>query len=197
MTYICYCFPEDALPFYAEYTGDWEDFLNSEDGAVWRDTIIPWTKLNQDSAAVVLTDDLNSIYNFNAGIASIMDGRAFTQEEYENGGSVCLVSSGFAMYNGLSVGDTVSLDYYHTKVVEGYLYTDGILRSDVDSVFQRETLCPEDRIGVEKEYTIVGIYSAPEFSAGQYNFSADTIFVPKASVENAEAYEEPDVAYLY
>lgn len=196
LTYICYCFPEDALPFYAEYTGDWEDFLNSEDGAVWRDTIIPWTKLNQDSAAVVLADDLNSVYNFNAGVASIMDGRAFTQEEYENGGSVCLVSSGFAMYNGLSVGDTVSLDYYHTKVVEGYLYTDGILRSDVDSVFQRETLCPEDRIGVEKEYTIVGIYSAPEFSAGQYNFSADTIFVPKTSVENAEAYEEPDVAYL-
>ena len=196
LTYICYCFPEDALPFYAEYTGDWEDFLNTEDGAVWRDTIIPWTKLNQDSAAVVLTDDLNSVYNFNAGVASIMDGRAFTQEEYENGGSVCLVSSGFAMYNGLSVGDTVSLDYYHTRVVEGYLYIDGILSSDTDSVFQRETLCPEDRIGVEKEYTIVGIYSAPEFSAGQYNFSADTIFVPKASVENAEAYEEPDVAYL-
>ena len=196
LTYICYCFPEDALPFYAEYTGDWEDFLNTEDGAVWRDTIIPWTKLNQDSAAVVLTDDLNSVYNFNAGVASIMDGRAFTQEEYENGGSVCLVSSGFAMYNGLSVGDTVSLDYYHTRVVEGYLYVDGILSSDTDSVFQRETLCPEDRIGVEKEYTIVGIYSAPEFSPGQYNFSADTIFVPKASVENAEAYEEPDVAYL-
>lgn len=196
LTYICYCFPEDALPFYAEYTGDWEDFLNTEDGAVWRDTIIPWTKLNQDSAAVVLTDDLNSVYNFNAGVASIMDGRAFTQEEYESGGSVCLVSSGFAMYNGLSVGDTISLDYYHTKVVEGYLYIDGILRSDTDSVFQRETLCPEDRIGVEKEYTIVGIYSAPEFSAGQYNFSADTIFVPKSSVENAEAYEEPDVAYL-
>lgn len=196
-TFYIYGFPEDSLPYFAEYTGDWEDFLNTEDGAVWRGTIIPWTKLNQDSAAVVLTDDLNSIYNFNAGIASIMDGRAFTQEEYESGSSVCLVSSGFAMYNGLSVGDTVSLDYYHTKVVEECIdYYKSYLETTGDSLFARLTLCPEDRIGVEKEYTIVGIYSAPEFSPGQYNFSADTIFVPKSSVENAEAYEEPDVAYL-
>lgn len=138
-----YGVPEDSLPYFAEYTGDWEDFLNTEDGAVWRDTIIPWTKLNQDSAAVVLTDDLNSIYNFNAGIASIMDGRAFTQEEYENGESVCLVSSGFAMYNGLSVGDTVSLDYYHTKVVEECIdYYKSYLETTGDSLSSASTPRP-------------------------------------------------------
>lgn len=195
--YDDYTVPEDSLPFYAEYTGNWEDFLNTEDGKVWRDTIIPWTKLNQDSAAVVLTDDLNSIYNFNAGIASVMDGRAFSEEEYENGSNVCLVSSGFAMYNDLSVGDVISLDYYKTTILENqidYNVAYGITNSD--SLFQRLTLCPEDRIDVEKDYTIIGIYSAPEFAPGQYNFSADTVFVPKVSVPNAEAYEEPDVVYL-
>ena len=31
-------------------------------------------------------------------------------------------------------------------------------------------------IGVQKDYTIVGIYTAPEFSSGLHSFQADTIF---------------------
>ena len=65
-----------------------------------------------------------------------------------------------------------------------------------DYYFSRLTLTPEKRLGIERECEIVGIYTAPEFTDGQYNFTADNIFVPKNSIPNAEQYENPDIAYL-
>ena len=186
---------EDALPFYSEYTGAWQAFLETDEGKVWKDTIIPWTQVNQDSAAVVLTNNLNSIYNFNTGAASILEGRSFEQEEYTSGSDVCLISAAFAKHNGLSVGDTVTLDYYDTGMTQGEIHVEAV-SSYNDYLYQRLTLTPESKVGIEKTYQIIGIYTAPEFSSGQYNFSADTIFVPKASVASAEQYEEPDIAYL-
>lgn len=186
---------EDALPFYSEYTGAWQAFLETDEGKVWKDTIIPWTQVNQDSAAVVLTNNLNSIYNFNTGAASILEGRSFEQEEYTSGSDVCLISAAFAKHNGLSVGDTVTLDYYDTGMTQGEIHVEAV-SSYNDYLYQRLTLTPESKVGIEKTYQIIGIYTAPEFSSGQYNFSADTIFIPKASVSSAEQYEEPDIAYL-
>ena len=37
--YIVTC--AGSLPYFAEYDGDWRDFLNSDAGAVWRENIIP------------------------------------------------------------------------------------------------------------------------------------------------------------
>ena len=53
-----------------------------------------------------------------------------------------------------------------------------------------------NRIGYKADYTIVGIYSAPEYEFGATSFYADTIFVPKASVPNAEEYENPSLPLL-
>ena len=164
---------EDALPFYSEYTDDWQAFLETDEGKVWKDTIIPWTQVNQDSAAVVLTNNLNSIYNFNTGVASILEGRSFEQEEYTSGSDVCLISAAFAKHNGLSVGDTVTLDYYDTGMTQGEIHLEAV-SSYNDYLYQRLTLTPESKVGIEKTYQIIGIYTAPEFSSGQYNFSADT-----------------------
>lgn len=191
-----YTTPEGSLPFWAEYTGDLDAFLESEEGRVWKETIIPWTEMNQNSAAVVLTDNLYSSYNFNTGGASILEGRDFTREEYQAGADVCLVSAAFAQHNGLALGDTVKMDYHDTGVYQGWIQTETSINSVVDYLYQRLPLTPENRIGLEKEYQIVGIYTAPEFSVGQYNFTADTIFVPKGSVPDAERYQEPMVPYL-
>ena len=83
---------------------------------VWREEIIPWTQVNQNSAAVVLTDNLYGTYNFNTGAASMLEGRAFTQAEYDTGALVCLVSAGFARHNGLAVGDEIAMDFYDTEI---------------------------------------------------------------------------------
>ena len=185
----------DSLPFYAEYSGDLDAFLQSPEGQVWTETIIPWTELNQNSAAVILTDNLFNTFNFNTGTASMVEGRVFSQEEYDSGADVCLVSAAFALHNSLTLGDRIQLDYYDTGIYRNETSIAAINAVN-DYIFQRLPLTPGNRIGLQKEYEIVGIYTSPEFSLGQHNFPADTIFVPKASVPNAEAYEDPQVPYL-
>lgn len=190
------CVPENSLPFFAEYTGDWRDFLNTEEGAVWRDEVIPLCELNYESATVMLTDNLQSLYAFNTGDADVLEGRSITPEEFQEGANVCLVSASYASANGLAVGDTLNLDYYDSgcALEEGTIR--GMLQSSKGNTIVRFPLVPETRIGVQKDYTIVGIYTAPAFSFGTHSFHADTIFVPKASVPGAEEYEEPSIAML-
>ncbi len=186
---------DTTIPYFTEYTGDLTAFLQSDAGKVWRETIIPWTELNQNSASVVLTDNIYSTYNFNSGTADILQGRVFSQAEYDSGADVCMVSAAFAQHNGLSLGDVIQLDYYNTGVIQGEGRYDGLITT-TDYIYLRLPLTPENRINLQKEYEIIGIYTSPEFSLGQHNFPADTIFVPKASVPNAEAYEDPQVPYL-
>ena len=135
------------------------------------------------------TEDIGDVL-FNAGKALVMEGRAFSEREYANGDDVCLVSAAFADINGVTVGDTVEIDYYDCGISENHFL------SNIDKVQIRRTMMPSERIGLKKKYTVVGIYTSPEFSDGSYNFTADTVFVPKKSVPDAEKYEKHDVPYL-
>ena len=173
--------PNGCWPYYAEYEGDWRDFLASDDGTVWREEIIPNFEKNHASASVVLTDDLDSMYLFNTGDASILEGRSFEKAEYQQGEAVCLVSAAYAEHNGLKIGDTLNIDYYDTGYDEiTYAIPNSMGR--IGMTVQRFPLTADSHLGIQKDYTIVGIYTAPEWSPGAHNFHADTIFVPKASV---------------
>ncbi len=189
-TYYYYPMPEAWL-HYEEYTGDVEEFIASEAGRTWREEMIPLCELNQRSASVVLTDNLQSIYMFNNGQASLTEGREMTPEEYLNGDSVCIVSAEYALYNELKVGDKISVDYYNTTIQAETVYESGIYASEAErfQTIHHGPLTPENRIGFQKDYTIIGIYSAPAFRAGTHFFTADTIFAPKASLPHAEKYE--------
>ena len=183
---------EDSFPFYAEYTGDWRDFLRTEEGKIWQETLIPLCELNYESAAVVLTDNVDSLYQFNTGAASLLEGRRFTAEEYANGDEVCLVGAAYAQKNGLSVGDTIHLDFYQNELKSRW----AVQESD-EEVLIHGPCMPEARLGVQKDYEIIGIYTAPEFEYGQHSFQGDTIFVPKSSVPNSSRYENPNRPLLY
>ena len=136
---------------------------------------------------MILTDDVKSMYFFNSGDASILDGAFFTDADYRDGNAVCLVSAAYAKQNRLSVGDTMKMDFFHNQYqMTMYTILQGSGRSGMTIV--RDPLTDKDRIGVQKDYTIVGIYSAPEWQAGSYAFHADTVFVPKASVPDADKY---------
>ena len=191
-----YALPEDSLPFYAEFTGTLEEFLDSEEGQVWRDVIIPMAEVNQQSATVMLVEDLDYLHAFNSGKAIIVEGRKIDPSEFVRGDKVCVVSSAYADYAGLEIGDTLNLDFYDT----GYFLTSAKIENwDAtvsEFVMTHNPLQESNRIGYEEEYTIVGIYSAPEYEYGTTSFYADTIFVPKASVPNAEEYENPSLPLL-
>ena len=193
---LCYwTTPAVCWPYYAQYEGDWRDYLETEQGRIWKEEIIPSFEVNHASATVMLTDNLETMYNFNTGDASILEGRSFEQAEYQNGDSVCLVSASYAKLNGYDIGDSISLDYYDTGFSQmnydlgGYYGRQGI-------TVQRLPLTAENRMDIQKDYTIVGIYTAPEWTAGQHSFHADTIFVPKASVPGMEAYSGESLPML-
>lgn len=194
---MCYHYPaEGGLPFWAEYTGDWREFLNSEEGRVWREKIIPLCEVNHHSATVVLTDSLQSMYAFNTGSALMLEGREFTSAEYIGGAPVCLVSAAYAQFNHLQVGDTLNLEFYNPGYAARDMIQSGVIFASEGVTVCRFPMVPESRTGVRGDYTIVGIYTAPEFSMGVHNFHADTIFVPKASVPNAAQYEDSNSDYL-
>ena len=193
---LYWCTPEEnCWPYFSEYTGSWQDYLETEEGSVWKDEIIPYFERNHSSVAVILTDNIQSMYYFNTGIASVLDGRTISPEEHENGDKVCMISAAYAQVNGLSVGDTLHMDFHNTGYTqETYPVLQGTGRSGL--TIQRYTLREESRIGYEEDYTIVGIYSAPEWEAGSQSFHADTIFVPKSSIPNAGSYGGEAVTLL-
>lgn len=176
------CLLPDSLPFYAAYEGSWEDFLNGDEGTVWRETIIPLCDRNYASAELMLTDNIDSILAFNNGTASILEGRTISREEFASGADVCLVSAAYAEKNGLTVGDTLSTDLYRIEQHDTQIsITQGMITTD-ERVNLFGPLREENKLNLQKEYTIVGIYTAPEFPWGYHSFTANTIFVPKASV---------------
>lgn len=186
----------DQLPIYQEYEGNPEDLLSSEEGAPWRETWIPMCERNYASANVLLTDNLYSILAFNDGTASILDGRDFTQEEYETGSEVCIVSSAYAQKNGLSLGDTLNMDLYScdSALAMSWIQSGFSVTTEMLNLF--EPLKEENKLGLQKDYTIVGIYSAPEFPVSRYGFDCNTILVPKNSIPDSAAYELPGNSLL-
>lgn len=191
-----YCLAEDSLPFCAEYEGDWRSFLDSEAGAVWKNEIVPMCEINYESAGVILTDHVDSLLLFNTGDASILEGRSFDASEYADGDAVCLVSAAYALKNDLSIGDAINLNLY--QAVLGYRENSSSpFGAKLEPVLIQSPCRPENRIGVQKDYTIVGIYTAPEFSYGLHSFQADTILIPKTSVPNASDYEDIANPLLY
>jgi len=173
-----YLYPnQDMLPRWAEYSGSWEEYLATDEGQIWREEILPMCEVNQSSATVILSDNVQSMYAFNSGTAGLLDGRFFLAEEYTNGNKVCMISAAYAQYNGYQIGDKLSLDFYDV----------GFFNSDT---IPRGPCLPENRMNITGEYEIVGIYSAPEFSEGTQLFCADTILIPKRSVPGSDQFRE-------
>ncbi|MDE6280856.1 MAG: hypothetical protein K2M15_03540, partial [Oscillospiraceae bacterium] len=191
--------PEDSWPFYAEYEGDWRDFLNTEEGKVWRDEIIPNCELNYDSVPVLFTDNVQGLSQFCKEESALLEGRFITQEEYDTGAAVCMVNADYALYNGLQVGDTLTLDLYkpayETQSGIAHLYAN-------DEPFLYTVCMPlveENRLDVTRDYTIVGLYTAPVWPIDPdgHGFRGDTVLAPKASApEVVEAAEEDKVTPL-
>ena len=148
--------------------------LASDEGGIWREEIIPLCKVNQSSATVIVTDNVRSMYAFNTGVAGLIEGRFFNDEDY-TGNSVCMISAAYAQYNGYKIGDKLTLDFYDT----GFFASEAIPRG---------SCLKEDRMNVTGEYEIVGIYSAPEFSLGEQLFCADTILIPKKAVPGSDEF---------
>ena len=191
--------PEGSWPLFTEYEGDWRDFLNTEEGRVWRDEIIPNCELNHNSVPVLLTDNIQGLSQFCQEESTLLEGRFITQEEYDRGDAVCMVGADYALYNGLQVGDTLTLDLYDT---DHATQRGGLQLLANWATFYYTTCLPlteANRLDVTRDYTIVGLYTAPvrPMDPDGHGFRGDTVLAPKASApEVVNAAEEDKVTPL-
>lgn len=132
------------------------------------------------SAPVTATDDLNLIMPFYKGNAYIEVGRAFEEEDYENGNQVCLLSYAFARRNNIKVGDTINLGLRYANYASSASYLWGYLSLTAEGeVFQPF---------YESDYTVVGIYATlpSDTQDWGYDLAYNEIFIPKNSIKNSD-----------
>ena len=171
------------IPRFARLDGSVEDFLNSEEGTAWK-AALERMEINNHAFAVIGVDRMNYLAEFSLKRSQITQGRDFTQDELENGARVCLVQEALAMENGLEIGDTVTLSLYRTDNSLPYQ----CFREDSKGIFNPTASFYFDTTPITEtaEYTIVGFYHGenwPDVYADPYAFSANTVFVPKSSVQ--------------
>ena len=65
------------------------------------------------------------------------------------------------------MGDAVTVELYDAGTAEYEVHVEGAVGSYNDYVYLRGILTENARIETEKSYTVIGIYTAPEFSDGQ------------------------------
>lgn len=165
--------------------GSLEDFLADPENQEWSDHLAVWDKASH-SVPVIGTDCLESMYSFLNKNVSISEGRSFTQEEYENGAKVCVISESLALASGLKLGDTIPLSQFLVTEVwnnslDGASHsanTDGLENNPTIGEFAPET----EFLTEDEEFTVIGIYRKPNaWSQNPWSFTVNTVFIPKAA----------------
>ena len=110
------CTPEEyvarySLPSIAHVPNGAEAFLASADSAKWREQIEN-IEINEHAFPVIGVQKLGYITDFAREDVRIVEGRDFTAKELEGGANVCVISESLAAMNGISVGDTIVMNYY-------------------------------------------------------------------------------------
>lgn len=157
--------------------GTVDELLSGEESELW-EKALEATEITNHGLPVVTTNSLESVGQFAREEALVTQGRSFTDEEYQNGAAVCVISETMAAANGLAVGDTIRMQFYpldYNDVGSGTLTCANPTAWPYSSVmgFGTEML----------EYEIVGIYrQTNQWSADSYAFTPNTIFTPANSV---------------
>ncbi len=170
-----------------DLTGNWiaevtPGFYETKEGQEWlrfcEECVLRGSK--HLTFPVTATEDLNLVMAFYSKQAYLTEGELLSEEDYQQGNKVCLISAAFARSNGFQVGDSLHLalryaNYAASANVGG---GEGRLRADggVYQVFE------------ESDYTIKGIYDVGvgtvEGGWG-YLLERNEVFIPTASIKNS------------
>ncbi len=139
--------------------------------------------------SVTLTDDMSSLLAFHLDGMFLADGRMITQEEYDTGAKVCMVSKKKAQMHHWQLGDKLDMSFYHFEANPN--------NSD-ESPNTRQPVYHQDTEGFfdSGEYEIVGIFDQrPTMGDTTVSQSAmsmpwEMIYLPRNSVQNAIPREE-------
>lgn len=180
------------IPTIAHLDGTAEEFLRSDSGKRWADTLRRMD-VNHHAFPVIGVDQLGYIPDFARQTARIVDGRDFTREELESGKRVCILAESLAASNGLHVGDFISPQFYNydwDDPNQDFISDGEGIVNPAPYTYTANT----EFVGTGEQYEIVGTYRQDNAWAdtadNPYSFTPNTIFVPKASVPSDMDYGE-------
>lgn len=142
---------------------------------------------------VLGTNDLESMPLFVNNKASIVEGRSFSKEDYENGEKVLILSQSLALKSGISVGDTISLSQFYSCGTpssqfygEGYndVYNYSVDLHSVDGMLNNPTagtfLEGTEFVTEDEQFTVIGLYRLEnEWEDSSYSITPNTLFTPQ------------------
>lgn len=186
-----------SVPTITKLEGNAEEFLASAEGTLWT-RALEGLNISNHSFAVLGVENLNAVGCFATQSAWLSQGRGFTEAEIENGEKVCVISAHLAEQNGLTLGDTIPVQYlaydwdspYQNFLSDGYGVTNpGGYFYSANTGFA----------GDAERYTIVGLYDKdylwPNSAGTLYGITPNTIFVPKSSVTGDMDYADQGLFY--
>ena len=145
----------------------------------WQAEIDTFT-MAQHTFPVLGTECLETMQYFVANTATVTQGRTFTQEEYDTGAKVCVISESLALSGGIAAGDTIALTQY---LCAADTRENTSLYDDANSYLNNPTLgyIPYyDGSGEEETFTVVGIYRLERsWEDSAFAFTPNTVFVPQ------------------
>lgn len=133
---------------------------------------------------VALTNDFSGVPANHIGSTSLSSGRMITQEEYDSGAKVCMVSSQLAIAQGWRVGDKLDMNFF---------YFEAFANENIDyGIYANQPIYHQNTEGFfdQGEYEIVGVYRVRDLtgnsgiSQGTLSQHWGTIYLPKTSVSN-------------
>lgn len=170
-----FAYYEVAPGFYQSEEG--KRYLNYADGLSMPSKTFPVT----GTGATML------LMPFQRGDAYICEGNDISQEEYETGEKVCLISRTFAQNNALSIGDMVHTALYYTNAKDAASRN---YRIDGSQGFSFNILNADGEVPAvfeESTYKIVGIYDTVSGEVlGNYQMAGDEMIVPMNSIQNRD-----------
>lgn len=166
----------------------WEDVQNDPILKEQWDGAWEAMKYNTCAYTVCLTDDITGIPVFHLGGAFLADGRMITDEEYETGAKVCMVSKEMAKLQNWHVGDKLDMDFYTFEAFPNNNTTEW----DSQPVYHKNT----EGFFDSGEYEIVGIFDQKTLvgnsgiAASTLTMAWNTIYIPHNAVQNTLPEEE-------
>ncbi len=166
----------------------WDELKTNPELLEYYEQVAQAYEINTCSFAVTTTNDMMGVPAFHLGNAYLYDGRLITQEEYETGKNVCLISSTLAQQQGWDVGDFLDMSFYEYDAFcnnnrDGFIISP-IFHNKTESFFHQD------------EYEIVGIYQqreqigSSETEETTFALPWNTIYVPEKAVHNLPEREK-------
>lgn len=169
-------------PFMKKLEGTVEEFLADPENQEWAQAAESWEKL-QHSLPVIGTDAIECMYAFVDKRATLAEGRFFTQEEYDSGAKVCMLSHSLAKRSGIEVGDSISLSQFLCGNTafdmlrnDSNLAHDGMMNNPTCGAYVSDLEFETEN----EKFTVVGLYRlSNEWENSSYSFTPNTVFIPR------------------